>query len=176
MKSKVCKELFWSMFKLGALTFGGGYAMTPLIIREFSERHDWMTHEEIVDVLAVSQSLPGAIAINASIMGGYKLARLRGALYAAVGVILPSLIVLSVVSYFYIQFKENAIVFAALTGLRAGVVALMIKSLLQLGKPCLKSAATWIIAVLHLLQPCSLESTVCLLYSWLRSRALFWGG
>jgi len=139
--------MFLSFFKIGAFTIGGGYAMLPLMEQEFVEHKKWVDPVEIVDVFAVAQSLPGVIAINASIYIGYKVDRIRGALVAALGVILPSFLVILGIAAVLLKFQENLWVQKAFAGVRAGVTALILLSGIKLGKAILKNRAAWIIAV-----------------------------
>ncbi len=141
-------ELFIIVLKLGAFTFGGGYAMFPLMQREYSDKKGWFETQEMLDILAVSQSLPGMISINASIMVGYKMFGVVGALAAVVGISLPSVIVLSILSFFYIQFRENIYVNTALKGIRIAVIALLVQAVIKLGKPGVKGVFGWIMACL----------------------------
>lgn len=140
-------ELFTITLQLGAFTFGGGYAMFPLMRREYVEKRNWFTDSDMLDMLAVSQSLPGMISVNASIMVGYRLFGLLGALVAVLGLVLPSLVVLSIISFFYVKFQSNPWVNAALSGIRVGVIALLIQAVIQLGKPSVKGAFAWILAI-----------------------------
>jgi chromate transporter len=121
-----CLALFLYMFKTGAVTFGGGLAMLPQMKRDFSERLGWVSEEDILDIFAAAQALPGVIVVNASVLTGYRVAKLRGALCAAAGVILPSLLVLMAVTLVYDAFINNALVAGAMRGLRAGVAALLL--------------------------------------------------
>lgn len=93
------KDLFLTSLKLGAFTFGGGYAMFPLLQREYSQNKGYFTDEEMLDMLAVAQSLPGMLSINACIIIGYKLCSVPGAIAAVIGVSLPSLVVMSIISF-----------------------------------------------------------------------------
>lgn len=140
-------ELFSITLRLGAFTFGGGYAMFPLMEREYVEKRKWFETEEMLDILAVSQSLPGMISINASIMVGYRLFGVIGSLVAVLGLALPSLIALSIISYFYVQFKQNVYVNAALNGIRVAVIGLLIQAVIKLGKPGVKGVFGWVMAV-----------------------------
>ncbi|MCG8500436.1 MAG: chromate transporter [Firmicutes bacterium] len=144
-------ELFSITLKLGAFTFGGGYAMFPLMEREYVEKKGWFETEEMLDILAVSQSLPGMISINASIMVGYRLFGVLGSMVAVFGLALPSLIVLSLISYFYLQFKENTYVNAALSGIRVAVIGLLIQAVIKLGKPGVKGVFGWTMAAIAFL-------------------------
>jgi chromate transporter len=139
--------MFISFFKIGAFTIGGGYAMLPLMEQEFVERKKWVEPVEIVDVFAVAQSLPGVIAINASIYIGYKADRIRGALVAALGVILPSFLVILGIAAVLLKFQENLWVQKAFAGVRAGVTALILLSGIKLGKAILKNRTAWIIGI-----------------------------
>lgn len=144
-------ELFTIVLKLGAFTFGGGYAMFPLMEREYVDKRGWFETQEMLDMLAVAQSLPGMISINASILVGYRLFGIIGSLVAVLGLALPSLIVLSVISFFYVKFRENIYVNAALKGIRVAVVALLVQAVIKLGKPGVKGVFGWIMASLAFL-------------------------
>ena len=139
-------ELFTIVLKLGAFTFGGGYAMFPLMEREYVENRGWFETQEMLDMLAVAQSLPGMISINASILVGYRLFGVVGSLIAVLGLALPSLIALSILSFFYVKFRENVYVNAALKGIRVAVVALLVQAVIKLGKPGVKGVFGWIMA------------------------------
>ena len=137
-------SLFWTTFKIGAVTFGGGYVIIPMLQREFVQKHQYIEEKDILDIVAISQSLPGVISINACIMVGYRAGGVRGALMTSLGVTLPSLITISIISFFYLEFAQNPYVAAALRGIRAGVVALMIHSVMNLAKPILKEWVNWV--------------------------------
>ena len=139
-------ELFKIVLKLGAFTFGGGYAMFPLMEREYVENRGWFKTQEMLDMLAVAQSLPGMISINASILVGYRLFGVIGSLVAVLGLALPSLIALSILSFFYVKFRENVYVNAVLKGIRVAVVALLVQAVIKLGKPGVKGVFGWIMA------------------------------
>jgi len=150
-KMKLLKDLFFVTLRIGAFTFGGGYAMIPLMQREFVEKRGWIDEKDIVDIFAIAQSVPGVIAINSSIFIGYRIAGVSGAISAALGVTLPSLVVLSIISFYYIQFKSNTYIVAAMEGVRAAVVALMASAVIKLGKPSIKDGFGWVAAVLAFL-------------------------
>lgn len=141
------KDLFLTSLKLGAFTFGGGYAMFPLLQREYSQNKGYFTDEEMLDMLAVAQSLPGMLSINACIIIGYRLCSVPGAIAAVIGVSLPSLIVMSIISFFYVQFSSNEYVVAALKGVRVAVIGLLFQAVLKLGKQGVKGIFGWILAV-----------------------------
>lgn len=133
-------KLFLSMFKIGAFTFGGGYAMVPLIQDEFVKKRKYLGQQEMADILALSQSLPGAIAINVSVICGYKVSGIPGALLAVLGMALPSIISLTIVTFLYEWFKTNPYVAGALKGIRASVIALLVSAFLTLAQPFKKDA------------------------------------
>ncbi len=118
-------RIFLTTLKLGAFTFGGGYAMIPLFENAFVHKYGWITRDDMLNMIALSQSVPGAIAINCSILIGYKLRKLRGVLAAVAGVILPSLVLLTIVTFAYEAVSQNVYVAGALRGIRAAVVALL---------------------------------------------------
>ena len=141
------KDLFLTSLKLGAFTFGGGYAMFPLLQREYSQNKGYFTDEEMLDMLAVSQSLPGMLSINACIIIGYRLCSVPGAIAAVIGVSLPSVVVMSIISFFYVQFSSNPYVVAALRGIRVAVIGLLVQAVIKLGKQGVKGAFGWILAI-----------------------------
>lgn len=141
------RDLFATFFKIGLFTFGGGYAMIPLIHREMVEKRAWIEDREIVDVLALAQSVPGAIAINAATLIGKRLAGNRGGLVATVGVILPSFLVITLIAAFFGHFQDEPVVKAAFLGIRPAVAALMVLAVWKVGKSSIKDALGWIIAV-----------------------------
>lgn len=141
------KDLFLTSLKLGAFTFGGGYAMFPLLQREYSQNKGYFTDEEMLDMLAVAQSLPGMLSINACIIIGYRLCSVPGAIAAVIGVSLPSLIVMSIISFFYVQFSSNPYVTAALKGIRVAVIGLLVQAVIKLGKQGVRGTFGWILAI-----------------------------
>lgn len=118
-------KLFSSTFSLSAFTFGGGYVIVPLMRKKFVEEYQWIEEKEMLDLVAIAQSAPGAMAVNASILVGYRLAGILGAFVTILGTVLPPLIILSVISLFYKAFKESAAVNAVLKGMSAGVAAVV---------------------------------------------------
>lgn len=126
----ICLELFLIFFKIGAFTFGGGYAMLPLIQQEVLS-HQWMDMEQLVNFVAVSESTPGPLAVNLSTYVGAETAGLAGALCATVGVVLPSFVIILVVAKFYQAFQSNTIVKGCMNGLRPTVVGMIGASLLS---------------------------------------------
>ena len=129
---KFYSTLFLSTFSLSAFTIGGGYVIVPLMRKKFVEELKWIDEEEMLNLVAISQSAPGPIAVNASIMVGYRLAGVLGALITTVGTVLPPLIIITVIAKFYTAFKENRIVNALLLGMRAGVAAVIIDVIISI--------------------------------------------
>ena len=116
---------FCTFFKIGLFTIGGGYAMVPLIEEEVVNKKQWITQEEFIDLLAVSQSGPGVFAVNFSIFIGYKLRKFPGALALALGAILPSFLIILAIALFFHQYKEYKVVENIFKGIRPAVVALI---------------------------------------------------
>lgn len=143
--------LFLSIFKIGAFTFGGGYAMIPLIEKEVVGNKGWITKEEFVDILVVSQSLPGALAINTSIFLGYKIAGLLGAIVALLAVILPSFFIILIIAVFFMQFRDNYYVNAAFKGITAAVPMLVLVGAISLSKGLEKNIRTGITIIIGLI-------------------------
>ena len=142
---KKALKLFLVFFKIGAFTFGGGYAMVPIIQSEVAEKRGWIKNEDILDILAISESTPGPIAINSATFVGYQVAGVFGSVMATLGVVLPSLIIISIVSYFFKQFLEFKVVKYAFLGIRAGVLALIVKAAKNMMKACPKNAVAYTI-------------------------------
>lgn len=126
-------ELFWTFFKIGAFTFGGGYAMLPLIEEEVMG-HGWMTMKELVNFVAVSESTPGPFAVNISTYVGTETAGFLGALCASFGVVLPSFVIILLVARCFLAFKNNKVVKGAMQGLRPAVVGLIAAAVISVGK------------------------------------------
>lgn len=125
-KLKKYVVLFLSTFQLSAFTFGGGFVIIPLIRKKFVEQLGWIGEEEMLDLAAIAQSSPGAIAVNISILVGYRVAGVPGALLTVVGTMTPPLIVISVISLFYAAFRDNVFVNMAMCGMLAGVAAVIL--------------------------------------------------
>ncbi|MDY3359845.1 MAG: chromate transporter [Clostridium celatum] len=124
-KKEIYIKLFLSTFYLSAFTFGGGYVIISLMKKKFVDDLKWIEEEEMLNLTAIAQSSPGAVAVNASILVGYKIAGIFGALVSIIGTILPPFIILSIVSIFYTAFRENIVVNSVLKGMQAGVAAVI---------------------------------------------------
>jgi len=120
--------LFFTMLKIGLFTFGGGYAMIPLLEHEFVERRRWLERDEFYDILTVSETTPGPIAINNSTYIGYKVGGVLGSVVATVGVIIPSFVIIFIISLFFDAFLEIELVFAAFRGIRVAVAFLIMSA------------------------------------------------
>jgi len=135
-------DLFLVFLKIGTFTFGGGFAMIPLIEREIVTNNGWIESEDILDLFAISQSIPGAIAINTSTLVGYKIAGKRGALFATIGVVLPSFIIITSIASFFSSIGDNPNVGAIFTGINAAVIFLIINAALRMMKTSLVDKLT----------------------------------
>ena len=129
----ICLELFVTFFKIGLFTIGGGYAMLPLIQADV-QAHGWMTAEELVNFIAVSESTPGPFAGNVSTYVGAELAGLPGAFCATVGVVLPSFLIILLVARFYAAFRSSAIISGAMSGLRPAVIGMIGAAAVSVGQ------------------------------------------
>ena len=128
------RDLFQTFFKIGLVTFGGGYAMIPIIETEVVDKHGWLKKEELLDLIAVAQSCPGVFAINISTFIGYKLRKKNGAVCAALATALPSFFIILLIAMFFHQFEDNKVVAAIFRGIRPAVVALIAVPTFNLAK------------------------------------------
>jgi chromate transporter len=126
--------MFGSFFKIGLFTFGGGYAMVPIIQREVIDHRGWVDRDEFVELLTLAQSAPGPIALNTSVFVGYKVRGYAGALAALLGVVVPAFTVILIVAIYFAQFRENVYVNAAFKGMRPAVVALIVSPIVSLSR------------------------------------------
>lgn len=131
-----CLRLFLCFFKIGAFTFGGGYAMIPLIERETAENNHWVTREDILNIIAIAESTPGAISINSATFIGFRVAGVLGALFATIGLVLPSFIIISILSLFIVEYQHLQWVSWLFDGIRAGVIVLIFNAVLKMKKGC----------------------------------------
>ena len=118
-------ESFKTFFKIGMFTLGGGYAMIPIIEEEVVNKRQWVSKDEMLDLIAIAQSCPGVFAINISVFIGYKLRKVWGAIAAAFGTALPSFLIILAIAMFFHQFEDNKIIAAMFRGMRPAVVALI---------------------------------------------------
>ena len=138
--------LFLTFFKIGAFTFGGGYAMIPLIQRETVEGRKWITDEDVLEIIAIAESTPGPIAINSATFVGSRVAGVAGAACATLGVILPSFVIILIVAKLLDAFQHLRAVQYAFFGIRAGVLALILMAFWNMYKKCPKGLVSYCIA------------------------------
>ena len=127
-------DLYLTFFRIGAVTFGGGYAMLPILQREVVEKKHWATDEELMDYYAIGQCTPGIIAVNVATFVGYKRRGVIGSIFSTLGMVSPSLIIVSILAMFLEQFMSNVYVSHAIGGIKVVVCALMLNTLLTLAK------------------------------------------
>lgn len=145
------RDLFTIFLRIGGFTFGGGYAMLPLIERELVEERKWLQETEFIDIIAVVQGIPGIIAINSSLFIGYKLRGIRGALTAAAGISLPSIIIISLIAQVLLDLQYNPVITAIFTGIRACVVALIFWAGYKMGKKAIINASSLLYTALMII-------------------------
>lgn len=139
--------LFCSFFKIGILTFGGGYAMLPMLEREIAVNRKWATMEEILNYFAIGQCTPGVIAVNTATFIGYKRKGIIGGIVATLGVITPSIIIISLIAGILDMVSESLYVKHAFAGINVAVCALLVQAILKIGKSGVKDVLTAVIAL-----------------------------
>ena len=147
-KRDILLKLFFSTLYLSAFTFGGGYVIVTLMKKQFVDKYHWIEEDEMLDLIAIAQSAPGAIAVNGSIVVGYKLAGLGGAALAVIATILPPFAIITLISFFYQLFRDNPYVAAMLSGMQAGVAAVIASVVWDMGAPIVKEKDAASIAVM----------------------------
>ena len=140
-------DLLWTFCKMGSITFGGGYALLPIIQRELVNRRQWVTMEEILDYFAIGQCTPGIIAVNVSTFVGYKRKGAGGAVIATLGFVLPSLVIISIIAGLLTAFSENPWTQRAFAGIRVAVGALIADAVVTLYKGAVKDAKGLVICI-----------------------------
>ena len=143
-------DLYVAFFKIGIMTFGGGMAMLPMLNSELVEKRKWVTEEEILDYFAIGQCTPGIIAVNTATFVGYKRRKVLGGLMTTLGVISPSIIIITIVAAFLGNISDNVYVQKALWGIRVAACALILEAILKLGKKGIKDAFGIIVFLLAL--------------------------
>lgn len=138
-------DLFLTFARVGVCTFGGGYAMLPILQREVVEKKGWATDEELTDYYAIGQCTPGIIAVNTATFIGHKFKGVPGGVMATLGVVFPSIVIITLIAVCLSNFAEIPVVQHALAGVNACVVALIASSVVKLGKSAMKNPAAWII-------------------------------
>ncbi|PIE97968.1 MAG: chromate transporter [Treponema sp.] len=144
---KILIKLFFVFFKIGAVTFGGGLAMLPILRREIVDRLKWATDEEMLDYYVIGQSTPGIIATNVATFIGFKRFGFIGSLVASIGIVMPSVIVITVIAAFITNFSQIEIVHKAMRGINVAVAMLLTDAILNLGSKTIQGILTFLIAV-----------------------------
>lgn len=139
MKENKLWKLFISTFTLSAFTFGGGFVIVSLYKKKFVEELNWLEEDEMLDITAIAQSSPGPIPVNASVILGYRIGGILGSIVAILGTIIPPFIIISLISVFYEGFKSNQVIAVALQVMRAGVAAVILDVVVNLGKNVVKT-------------------------------------
>ena len=143
-------NMFWTFFKIGAFTFGGGYAMIPLIETEVVSKKHWLSKEDFLDIIVISQTFPGALAVNSSIFIGYRISGLLGAIIGLLGVILPSFFIIFCIAAFFMKFRDYYYVNLVFKGISAAVPMLILIAVVSLSKSLKKSYGNLIIILLSI--------------------------
>ena len=174
------QELFRTFFKIGAFTFGGGYAMIELIKEETVAKHHWITEEDILDVVAIAESTPGPIAINCATYVGYKIAGMTGAVLATLGIVLPPFVILYFISMFLEHFLEYQVIAAACRGIKVGVSLLildagatMLKKMKKKPQPRIIAGCAFVIMLLSNLFSLRISSVLLMLAAGIISLSVF---
>ena len=144
-------NMFWTFFKIGAFTFGGGYAMIPLIEIEVVDKNKWISKEDFLDIIVISQTFPGAFVVNGSIFIGYRISGVLGAIIGLLGVILPSFFIILCVAVFFMKFREYYYVDLVFKGISAAVPILVLIAVVSLSKSLKKSYANLIVILLSII-------------------------
>ena len=152
MKKKVSKEILWKLFKstfiLSASTFGGGFVIVSLMKKKFVDELKWLEEEEMLDITAIAQSSPGPIPVNASVILGYRMHGVIGSLVAIAGTIIPPMVIISIISVFYTQFRENQAIAIALQVMRVGVAAVILDVVFNLANNVFNSKSKFYITLM----------------------------
>ncbi len=144
-------NIFWTFFKIGAFTFGGGFVMIPLIEREIVENKKWISQSDMIDIIAISQSFPGAVAINSAIFIGKRMGRFAGVAAATLGIVLPSFLIITIVATIFSYLWELEYVVAAFKGINSAIIALLATVALRFAKASMKDKFSPFLVVAALL-------------------------
>lgn len=147
-KKQLLKKLFFSTLYLSTFTFGGGYVIVSLMKTKFVDELHWIDENEMLDLIAIAQSSPGAVAVNGAIVVGYKLSGIPGVICSILGAIIPPFFIISIISGFYTIFQENKAVQALLTGMRAGVGAVIVSVVWDMGSGIVKQKKLSLILIM----------------------------
>ena len=150
-------DIFWSFLKIGAFTFGGGYAMIPLIQHEVIHKRRWIEERDFLDLLTLAQTAPGLFAVNISILTGHKLRGTKGSVVATIGSCLPPFLIILMVAMFFTAFKDNEYIIRAFKGIRPVVVALIGVPLLDMFKSMKMRWWSWLTVITSMVTVCFLK-------------------
>lgn len=147
MKFKICSTLFFSMFRISAFTFGGGYVIIPLIRKQFVEKLEWISEEEMLDIIAMSQSSPGAVSMNVAAQIGHRKAGVWGTLAAVFGTVIPPFVWICLISLFYDVFRTSPLIDAFLRSMQPAVAAVIFAAGISMLKPLQqkKKSSVWLL-------------------------------
>lgn len=162
---KIFGKLFWSFFKVGLFTFGGGYAMIPLLQAEIVKKQKWISDEDLMDYFSIGQCTPGIIAVNVATFSGYKMRGIGGAVAATMGIVMPSVILISLIALILQQFMDNEYVMHAFAGIRVVVVALIAETLISFAQKGITNKTNFAVFVVSagLLMGCNLSPVLVVL-------------
>ncbi|HEY8349941.1 MAG TPA: chromate transporter [Clostridia bacterium] len=132
-------NLFFSTLKLSAFTFGGGYVIVPLMQKRFVKELKWIDEDEMLDLVAIGQSAPGPVAVNASIMVGYRMAGVPGAFLTVLGTVLPPLVIITAITFFYMAFRDNQVIRTLFRGMQAGIAAVIADVVINMAAKIIKN-------------------------------------
>lgn len=176
---KLLFDLFLTFIRIGGLTFGGGYAMLPMLQKEVVDKKKWASEEELMDYYAIGQCTPGVIAVNTATFIGYKISGILGAVFATFGVIFPSLIIITVIALFLQNFAHLSVVQHAFSGITVCVCVLILSAVIRLGKKSITDAAgififllVFILSIIFDLSPVILviiAGFLGVLFSWIKT-------
>lgn len=136
-------QVFWTFFKISPVTFGGGYAMVPSIVKEVVEKKKWLTDNDITEVIALAQSIPGAIGVNLATFIGFRIRGIKGAVAAIIGVSLPTFLIVLTLGIFYYSFQDNPKLEAAFISIRVTIVAIIVYAAIKIGKTAVVDKTTF---------------------------------
>lgn len=134
----VYRQLFSICFEISSVTFGGGMVIMSILQKKFVEDLKWIEEDEMMDLIAIAQSCPGVMCVNSAVIIGYRVAGIKGALAALIGTVLPPMVILSIISVFYTQFRDNYVISLLLKGMQAGVSAVLIYTSINMSRTALK--------------------------------------
>lgn len=141
-------EIFWVLFKIGAFTFGGGWSIIAQMQKEFVEKRGWIDGDELLELISVAKSLPGIMIVNFAVMFGYNVGGVICGFAAALGIVLPSIIILTIVTFFYDLIRSNLYIAKALVGIRAAVIPIILSAVVTLKKSAIADYTCYIVAAI----------------------------